>query len=62
MIVALVKQKPVFQRNFKYKFPEFFQTFSGLFPDFTFPNDIPSSNTGTNTVANHTMKIKLSIL
>jgi len=36
-----------------------FYAFSGLFPDLTFPNDIPKSNAGTIIV--NTMKTKLSI-
>jgi len=39
-----------------------FQTFHRSFPDLTFPNDIPRSNSGTGIFNSNTTKIKLSIL
>ena len=38
-------------------FQDLFQTFSGLFPDLIFPNDLPRSNTGT--IEFNTIQVKL---
>jgi len=38
--------KAGFLRNFENKYPDFFKTFYGLFPDLTFPYDLSMSNEG----------------